>query len=262
MTQTTSFQLIRNATNVFKYGGKIFLIDPMLAEKEAYPGFEGTPNAELRIPLVSLPVPVETLLDPDVIILTHLHPDHWDHAAMNLLPKDKTIFVQNAADANTVRSAGFTNVSVIEEKTAFEGVLIQMTDCQHGSNEAFAVPQVAESLGDASGLYFNQSDEKSVYFVGDTIWIDQVEQNLKTLKPDVVILNAGDAQLNGFGSIIMGKEDVLRVHKILPNAKIIVMHMEALNHCLLSRKELRQYTIDNNIADFVLIPEDGETIEL
>jgi hypothetical protein len=35
------FQLIRNATVVFYYAGKKFLIDPMLAPKDTYSGFEG-----------------------------------------------------------------------------------------------------------------------------------------------------------------------------------------------------------------------------
>lgn len=33
---------IRNATQLIAYAGKRFLIDPMLAEKDAYPGFAGT----------------------------------------------------------------------------------------------------------------------------------------------------------------------------------------------------------------------------
>ena len=38
--------------------GTTFLIDPMLAVKGAYKGFDGTPRSELRNPLVDLPVPI------------------------------------------------------------------------------------------------------------------------------------------------------------------------------------------------------------
>nr|VUD33449.1 metallo-beta-lactamase domain protein [Raoultella sp. NCTC 9187] len=34
---------------------KKFLIDPMLADKAAWPGFAGTARSELRNPLVALP---------------------------------------------------------------------------------------------------------------------------------------------------------------------------------------------------------------
>jgi hypothetical protein len=36
--------------------------------------------------------------------------------------------------------------------------------------------------------------------------------------------------------------------------------MEAINHCLLTRAELRAWTTEQGIADQVLIPEDGETM--
>jgi hypothetical protein len=36
--------------------------------------------------------------------------------------------------------------------------------------------------------------------------------------------------------------------------------MEAINHCLLTRAELRAYTLEQGIADRVLIPEDGEAM--
>lgn len=38
-------QQIRNATLIIEYAGTRFLIDPLLAEKGAYPGFEGTANS-------------------------------------------------------------------------------------------------------------------------------------------------------------------------------------------------------------------------
>ena len=47
---------IRNATQIIEYAGKKFLIDPMLADKGAWPGFPGTARSELRNPLVALPV--------------------------------------------------------------------------------------------------------------------------------------------------------------------------------------------------------------
>lgn len=210
--------MIRNATVVFNYAGKEFIIDPMLADKGAYPGFPGTANAHLRNPLVELPVPVKSLLNSDAVIVSHLHPDHWDEAAIKILPKDKPVFAQNENDAAVIRTAGFKDVRVLSGKSNFENIPIQKTAAQHGSDEAYKNPQMAAALGEASGFFFNQPGQKSVYFAGDAIWTDAFEANLKTLKPDVVVLNTGFAQVDGFGAIIMGKEDVSRVHKVLPNA--------------------------------------------
>ena len=47
---TMSVQLIRNATVKVTYGDTTFLVDPMLAEPGAYPGFADTFRSELRNP--------------------------------------------------------------------------------------------------------------------------------------------------------------------------------------------------------------------
>jgi L-ascorbate metabolism protein UlaG (beta-lactamase superfamily) len=123
---------------------------------------------------------------------------------------------------------------------------------------------MVEFLGKSSGFYFDAEGEKSVCFLGDTIWIDEVEKNLKTWKPDVVVINAGHAQMSDkrYGAIIMGKKDVEKIHKLLPGSTIIAIHMEALNHCVLSRKELRNFAEEKGFSEKLIIPEDGEVIDL
>ena len=86
---------IRSATIHIEYAGKKFLVDPVLEEKGAYPGFPGTLNAHLRNPLVDLPMAMNEILDVDAVIVTHTHGDHWDEAAAKLIPKDMPVFVQN-----------------------------------------------------------------------------------------------------------------------------------------------------------------------
>lgn len=252
---------IRNATQLITYAGKRFLIDPMLAPKGAYPGFPGTAHTEIRNPMVELPVDVSTLLEADAVIVTHIHDDHWDRAAVELIGKDKPVFVQNDSDAALLRSQGFTHLTVMTEETAFGDIRIAKTrGGQHGTDRAYAVPELAERLGEACGVVLRHHDEKTLYIVGDTIWRDEVAADLQKHQPDVVVLNAGYAHVIGFGPIIMGQEDVLNVHFLLPQAKIVATHMEAINHCLLTRHALREYVDANLIGDAVSIPEDGETV--
>lgn len=106
---------IRNATQHITFGGKTFLIDPMLAAKGTYPGFAGTARAEIRNPTVDLPVDIDTLLNVDALIVTHLHEDHWDEAAARVVPKDKPIYVQNDRDAQVLREQGFTQLTVLTQ---------------------------------------------------------------------------------------------------------------------------------------------------
>lgn len=254
------FTQIRNATLKLTFAGKTFLIDPMLAEKGRYPGFEGTLNSHLRNPTVDLPMQMDEILDVDAVIVTHTHPDHWDEVAVNSIPKDKLIFVQHEADANVLKKQGFTNLRLLTENTDFEGMALHKTPGQHGSDVTLSMAK--DVLGDVCGVIFKHDDEKTLYLAGDTVWNAYVENSLKEHQPEIVILNAGDAQIPQLGSIIMNKEDVYEVHKAAPEAILIASHMESVNHAALSRVELRQFLVEKNITNSVLVPEDGESYSL
>jgi L-ascorbate metabolism protein UlaG (beta-lactamase superfamily) len=60
----------------------------------------------------------------------------------------------------------------------------------------------------------------------------------------------------------MTAEDVARVCNALPDALIVAVHMEAINHCLLTRDELREELQRKGLAERVEIPADGETLDV
>lgn len=251
------FTQIRNATLIINYAGKKILIDPWLAKKEAVPGFGGTINDHIRNPTAELPIPVNEIIDVDAVILTHDHPDHWDDAAKNAIPKDMLIFTQHEKDAQSVRSAGFSNIRILKENNVYEGITLIKTPGQHGKDKV--LEDMKELLGDVSGIVFKHPEEKTFYIAGDTVWCKAVEDNLKKYHPDIIVLNSCDAKVIGDESIIMGKQDVYEVYKAAPDATIIASHMESVNHATLSRKELREFLSEKGMMQRVLVPEDGES---
>ncbi|MCB1950262.1 MBL fold metallo-hydrolase [Nitrosomonas sp.] len=251
------FRQIRNATLHIQYAGKKFLIDPWLAEKGAVPGFGGTINDHIRNPTAELPMPVSEIVDVDAVILTHNHPDHWDDVAKQSIPKDMLFFTQHEKDAQSVRSAGFNNVHVLNETNNIDGITLIKTPGQHGNDHV--LKEMKELLGDVSGIVFKHPDEKTLYIAGDTVWCQIVEENLKKYNPDIVVVNSCDAKVIGDESIIMGKQDVYEVYKAAPNATVIASHMESVNHATVSRKEMREFLHENGMTQRVLVPEDGES---
>jgi hypothetical protein len=63
------------------------------------------------------------------------------------------------------------------------------------------------------------------------------------------------------GSIIMGEEDVLRATQVAKDAKIVAVHMDAINHMSLTRDELRSYVQKHGIESRVDIPADGAALQ-
>lgn len=247
-----NIQQIRNATLIVEYSGLKFLIDPFLGKKGSYPPFPNSPRQDQNNPLVELPFSIEDVIrDVDAVIVTHLHMDHWDAAAIESLPKDIKLYTQNEEDASEIKNSGFKNVEVLQEDTVFEDVQLSKTKGEHGRGEILKV------AGEVCGIVFKHPDEKTLYVAGDTVWNDYVKQEIDTHHPDVIVVNAGDNQFSEGGSLVMDKEDVYEVYKAAPKAKIIASHMEAVNHWTLSREELRNYLNEKEISINVLVPDDG-----
>ncbi|GAB1668447.1 MBL fold metallo-hydrolase [Mannheimia haemolytica] len=259
-----SYQHIRNATAKIEYAGQTFLVDPFFAKKDSMKGFEGTFNSHLRSPMVELPMPVsEIIKGVDAVIVTHTHEDHWDEAAQKALPKDLPIFTQHEDDAKLIRSQGFKNVQVLHEKAVFNGVELHKTGGSHGTEAMYANPTFAKLLGEAMGVVIKKDGHKTTYIVGDTVWTADVNKALHKYQPEFVVMNTGYARINGIAdSIIMGMADVLKASQIAPNAKLITVHMDTTNHNAVSREDMRKFVIGEKLTDKVIIPADGEVIEL
>ena len=79
--------------------------------------------------------------------------------------------------------------------------------------------------------------------------------------PEVTIVNACDARIKT-GSLIMNADDVKKTCDCKPNSIVIASHMDAVSHAHLNRIQLRKELIGTRYVKQVLIPEDGERIEI
>ena len=247
---------IRNATILIEFAGKKILVDPMLSDKGALPTtyIPAKTWSFKRNPLHDLPISkTEIVKDLDFVFLSHLHFDHWDKEAVNTLPKGIKIFVQDQADKLKIENSGFTNVEILTENSPFGEIKLSRTKAQHGKGYMLRL------AGFVCGLVLKHPTEKTLYLAADTVWYEGVQEALGQHKPEVVVLNGGDNQFFFGGQLVMNKKDIHEVQKAIPNATIVVTHMEGVNHNTLTRKDLKEFITEKGIADKVNVPEDGQS---
>jgi L-ascorbate metabolism protein UlaG (beta-lactamase superfamily) len=244
---------IRHATLHLTYNGQRLLVDPMLSAAQAMDPV-GNATSTARIPLVDLPLTdaelAQLISDTDAVLVTHTHRDHWDKRATDLLPKTLPIYTQPASEA-VIQGSGFAQVHAIADQIALNGIEISRTGGHHGTGE------IGQSMGDVSGFILKAPSEPTVYIAGDTIWCAEVDEALKKYQPDVVILNAGAAQFLTGDPITMNAADVITVCHAAPNVRIIAVHMEAINHCWLTRALLTAALTEAGLPNRVEMPADG-----
>lgn len=233
--------LVRNATMILELDGRRVLVDPMLDPAGARPPIEGTANP-VRNPTVELPFPAERVVSGlDAVLVTHRHKDHLDDTAERLLPRDVPTFCQ-PEDADPLRAVGL-DVRPVAAALDWDGLVLHRVPARHGSGA------LAEALAPVSGFVLD-----GLYLAGDTVWYEAVEETIARFRPRVAVVNAGGASLLGGGLIVMGSDDVSEVAARV--AVVVAVHMEALNHCFLTRSELAA------AVPGVVIPRDGETVEV
>lgn len=246
-------QLIRNATMKLTYAGHTLLTDPMLSPKDAFDGFAGT----ARNPTVDLPLAVEAILeDVEAVVVSHTHPDHIDPVAIAAIAKETPLFCQ-PGDQAKMAEHGFYAVTPIEGSLNWEGLILSRTGGAHGKGE------ILKRMGEVSGFVFQGKNEPTVYWVGDSIWCHTVQAAIETHRPDVIITHSGGATLPGHAPIIMDVEQTLALAQAAPEAVVVAIHMEALDHCGVGRQELRCMADEAGISPSrLMIPTDGEIIRL
>lgn len=248
-------RLIRNATLHLRLAGKCLLVDPMLDPAGARPPVEDTADPR-RNPLVDLPEPAEVVVKGlDAAIVTHLHRDHLDDTAIELLPRELPIFGQ-PEDIERLRGHGFSDVRPVEDAVDWEGVRISRTAAQHGTG------RIAEAMAPVSGFVLAAEGEPVLYIAGDTIWYEEVAAALDAHRPDAVVVNAGAARFVEGDPIVMTGDDVVAVARHARDARIVVVHLEAINHCPLTRADLHQRLHDEGLTERVTVPEDGAEVPL
>ena len=244
----------RNATFVIETTQDVILVDPMLGTKGIMPPFTFFRSKARKNPTVSLPDSCTNILQKVThCLITHRHPDHLDSAAIHFL-KEKSIPVTcSYKDEKILKKKGLhiVNSLLYKKQTAFLGGNIEGIPAKHGYGF------VAKPMGNVMGFYIELPNQPSIYISSDTIYTTAVDEVLKQYKPKITVVAAGSAQFDLLRPVLMTMDDIITFVRNSPG-KVIANHLEAINHCPTTRKDLRAVLEKHGLSEKVYIPEDGE----
>ena len=248
---------IRNATLVVEFGDHVLLVDPMLGPKGSGPPFTIFRYRPRMNPVVGMPDGVEGLLERVThCLVTHLHPDHLDKAAIKWLKERGCPVTCSVKDARKLRKKGLQVVGEIAYglESEFLGGTIEGVEARHGYGF------IAGPMGPVMGYFLRLLGEPSLYLSSDTIYTEEVHRVLKEYRPGVSVVAAGQARLDVFQPLLMRVEEVIQFAKDAPGM-VIANHMEAVNHCPIPRAGLRADFAEEGLGEKTWVPEDGASRE-
>ena len=244
-------QHLRNATTLITLGQERLLLDPMLSDAGALPGFKFVGGGRRRNPLTSLPREADAALQSATgVIVTHEHLDHFDAAGLRWIRAHNLPVWTNGIDLPSLRKKGL-DAHLLE--TGVLGLQVETVRSRHG------IGVLGWMLGPVAGYFLAHPDEPSLYITGDSILTESVLEAIRRLQPDIILAPAGSANMGIGGDILFSLEELVTIARTA-HGKLVFNHMEALDHCPTTRAMLKERMRAEGLLERVFIPNDGETL--
>jgi len=236
------------------------LVDPCLNPKGSLPPYTLFRRKPQFNPLVDLPPDAKSMLDQITAgLITHCrygHFDHLDKSGIRLLAEKQVPVYCNRPDEPFLKRRRINTIPLkLNQRSDFVTGSITAFPTAHGHGLAGFL------MRPGSGYFIEPAREKTIYISGDTVMTQTVRHVLNELRPDISVLNAGTPILDFGKPILMTVDEQLDFIRTAPG-KVIAVHLDAFNHCLTTREILREAVLKEGLSGKVIIPEDGELIDL
>jgi L-ascorbate metabolism protein UlaG (beta-lactamase superfamily) len=190
-------------------------------------------------------------------LITHCrfgHFDHLDKSGSRHLAKLGIPVYCNQLDENYLQKRGVQTMPLKpNQKYPFcDGFIITIeTTHGYGVSGNLMVPGL--------GYLLEFPGEPSIYISGDTVLTPIVKKVLTDQKPDIATLASGAASLDIGKPILMPLSEQVEFIRHAPGI-VIATHMEALNHCPVTRDQFRDAVTQEDLIHKVRVPMDGEVL--
>jgi L-ascorbate metabolism protein UlaG (beta-lactamase superfamily) len=221
-----SVQFIGTATVLIRYQGFTILTDPNFLHKgdHVHLGY-GLTAERLTNPAIDL----DKLPPIDLVVLSHMHEDHFDKLVQEKLAKDTPIVTTKEAAASLGklgfnRSIGLGKWDQLEVEKGESRLRITATPGRHGKAGMQALlPSVMGSMLDFGP--HTATPSYRMYISGDTLVYDDLK-NIPQRFPgiDLALLHLGGTRILGVFKVTMDGKDGVELMQIIRPQRAIPIH--------------------------------------
>jgi len=226
---------IGGATVRIEMGSFRILTDPMFCEGPEAFIMNGHPSTGAdNVPIARLtPLPAVELDDLNLVMVSHLHSDHFDACAVERLSKDLEL-VAAPPNVERLRGWGFGRVEALDwgaERTWHlngETLRVRAVPAHHAHEEA-----VDHELGMVNGyLIEHVASGERIYWTGDTVWFDAMTQLVAEMPTvDLLMPHLGGVGQGGpWGTISLDAVEGIRVVNVVRPGAVIPIHHTTFSH--------------------------------
>jgi L-ascorbate metabolism protein UlaG (beta-lactamase superfamily) len=261
---------VGNATTLIRAGDITVLTDPNFLHKGQYAYLgHGLVSKRRKEPALS----VEQLPPIDVVLLSHLHGDHWDRVTEKKLDRQLPIVTTPPA-ADRLRSKGFdlaTALSTWQTHTIVKGdVQLTVTSLPGRHAPLWATRLLPPVMGSMLEFGSVQGQERRrIYISGDTLLIDELgEIPVRFDAIDVGILHLGGTRIPAgarlpFGlTVTMDGQQGAGLVELLDLPKMIPVHFDDYTVFASPLSDFKDEMKRRGLTDRIIEIERGGSVKL
>ncbi len=249
---------IRHGTIIITLREYKVVVDPMFSPKGRMLSLKAGKLLRFKRtnPLVELPGDMEKRLNGVThALITHTHFDHIDEPAIDYLKRHGIVTFCSEEDEEILIKKGLKVIPLknSKENFFFDGS-IRPVPARRGWG------WIGRVMGQGVGYFIAMPGEPTLYIAGDTVLTDEVRRVITDLKPEWCVVAGGKAKLPVGKPLLMSEDELLEAVE-LSSGRVILNHLEAMDHCLIDRNSLRELMRRNKLENKAVIPNDGDIIE-